>query len=125
MQGKNAIKKNNKYKLEYSINYLGGKLDLGFGDEEVGNSCALRKQKSYCISSNGIYENGKKVLSNNNIIKAKKITFIIDLKKNNVDLLVDEQKKYNFNIRDDSIYYPMIATSKLNNSVKLKLTELD
>ena len=72
-RGKMPLKKNNKYKLEYSINYLGGKLDLGFGDEEVGNSCALRKQKSYCISSNGIYENGKKVLSNNNIIKAKKI----------------------------------------------------
>ena len=124
-RGKFPLKINNKYKLEYFINYLGGDFDVGFGDEEVGPSCWIRGKKSYCISSNGFYKEGILVESNKNLIKAKMITFIIDLKQNNADILLDEQKKYSINIRTDSIYYPMIAFRELNNSAKFKLTKLN
>jgi hypothetical protein len=37
---------------------------------------------------------------------------------------MDDQKVDNFNMKPDNIYYPMIAMRKLNNSVKLDLTEI-
>ena len=124
-RGKFPLKINNTYKLEYFINYLGGDFDVGFGDEQIGPSCWLRGGKSFCISSSGFYENGKNIGSNYNLSYFKQITFIIDLKQNNVEVFLDEQKKYNTTIRSDSIYYPMVAFRKLNNSAKLKLTKLN
>jgi len=111
--------------LEYFINYIKGDFDVGFGDEKIGTECWLRKEYGYGITSNGIYINGKNDNSTINLVNAKKITFIVDLINYNSELFIDEQKKYNFNINKDLIYYPMIAIRELNNSVKLKLTVLN
>ena len=37
---------------------------------------------------------------------------------------MNDQKVYNFNMKPENIYYPMIAIRELNNSVKLNLTEI-
>ena len=122
-RGKLPLKKGNKYKLEYFINYIKGDFDVGFGAEEAGKQDWLRSGYAYCISSNGIYED---TMNNSsvNLLNAKKITFIIDLNHDNVDIFLDEQKSHNFKIRGDLIYYPMVAIRELNNSAKLKLTQL-
>ena len=86
--------------------------------------CWLRNKNSYCFSSEGIYISGELIKSNIKLAGVKNIVFIVDLKTYQADLFIDGQKRHNFNIKKDLIYYPMIAISELNNSVKLKLTKL-
>jgi len=109
----------NKYKLDYFINYITGDFDVGFGDERIGGQCWLRETYGYGITSNGIYLENKNVNSSINILKCKKVTFIVDLKNYNSKLFLDNKKVYDFNIKSDYVYYPMIAIRELNNSVKL------
>ena len=124
-KGTKPLETGKKYMLEYSINYVNGDLDVGFGDERCENSCWLRCSYGYCITSKGIFILGTNVNSNLNLINAKNITFIVDLIKNKAEISIDEQKIYTFDINQDLIYYPMIAIRQLNNSVKLKITELN
>ena len=84
----------------------------------------LRGNNLYCISSEGIFINGKNKPDYKIQKENKKITFIIDLKNNNSEIYINDQKVDNFNMKPDNIYYPMIAMRKLNNSVKLDLTEI-
>ena len=113
-RGKKPLQKGYKYILDYYINYIYGDFDIGFGDDIMGHKCWLRTNKSYSISSNGIYINGN-LISEHKIKKEnKKITFIIDLKNNSSEIFIDDQKIYNFNIETNLIYYPMIAIRELN-----------
>ena len=123
-RGNIVLEKGNKYKLEYDINYTKGDFDVGFGDEKAGLSCWLRDENSYSFTSSGIYLKGKLIQSDKKLASIKNITFIIDLKIYQADLFIDGQKQYNFSISKDLIYYPMIAIRELNNSVKLKFTNI-
>jgi len=118
------LHKGNKYKLDYDINYINGDFDVGFGDDKEGRMDWLRGNNLYSITSNGIYINGINILEHKIKKENKKITFIIDLKLNNSEIFIDGQNIYNFNIKSDILYYPMIAIRELNNSVKLNLTEI-
>ena len=123
-RGNIVLEKGNKYKLEYDINYTKDDFDVGFGDEKAGLSCWLRDKNSYSFTSSGIYLKGKLIQSDKKLASIKNITFIIDLKIYQADLFIDGQKQYNFSISKDLIYYPMIAIRELNNSVKLKFTNI-
>ena len=114
-----------KYKLDYFIYYINGDFDVGFGDDNIGNSCWLSTQKSYCVSNRGIYVSGINKNSNVNIKNIKKISFIIDLKKFLYDIYFDDNKMYSFSFESNLIYYPMIAIRALNNSVTLKVERID
>ena len=124
-RGTKPLEKGMKYKLEYFINYKKGDFDVGFGDNKIGNQCWLRRMYGYGVTTVGLYIDGTNNYSNINIINCKKVTFIIDLKNYNSEVLLDDKKVSNFNIRSDLIYYPMIAIRELDNSVKLKLSVLN
>ena len=124
-RGTNPLEEGMKYKLEYFINYKRGDFDVGFGDEKIGIKCWLGESCGYDVTSNGLYIDGRNNNSSINILSCKKVTFIIDLKNYNSEVLLDDKKVSNFNIRSDLIYYPMIAIRELDNSVKLKLSVLD
>lgn len=124
-RAKNHLEKGNKYKMEYFINYINGDFDVGFGDDKIGPTCWLRSLHGYGITSKGIYINGDNVNSSIKLVNAKKITFIVDLKNFKSEIFIDDQKRYDFNINQDFIYYPMIAIREVNNSVKLKITEIN
>ena len=123
-RGTKPLQKGNKYKLDYYIDYNDGQFDVGFGDDQEGEMGWLRGNNLYCISSEGIFINGKNNPNYKIQKENKKITFIIDLKNNNSEIYMNDQKVDNFNMKPDNIYYPMIAMRKLNNSVKLDLTEI-
>ena len=114
----------NKYKLDYFINYTNREFHVGFGDERGGDKYWLRNTYGYCITSEGLYLENKNVNSSINVLKCKKVTFIVDLKNYNSQLFLDDKKVYDFNIKSDYVYYPMIAISELNNSVKLLVSLL-
>ena len=122
-RGNNPLKKGNKYKLDYFINYNNGDFDVGFGDDETGKSDWLRSKKAYCISNYGIFLNNKKA-SEINLIKNKKISFLVNLNTYFCEIFMDDVKKYDFNFDSNYIYYPMIAIRNLNNSVKLKIYKI-
>ena len=124
-RGTNPLEEGMKYKLDYFINYKKGDFDVGFGDEKIGSTCWIRNKCGYSVSSNGLFIDGSNNNSSINILSCKKVTFIIDLKNYNSEVLLDDKKVSNFNIRSDLKYYPMIAIRELDNSVKLKLSVLD
>ena len=113
-----------KYKLDYFINYINGDFDVGFGDERIGTLCWLREPYGYSITSNGLYIE-KNCNKTYNILKCKRVTFIVDLKKYTSELFLDDKKVSSFTIKSDYVYYPMIAIRELNNSVKLRVSLLN
>ena len=118
------LKKGNKYKLDYYIDYNVGDFHVGFGDDSAGEMDWLKGDNLYSITSEGIFINGKK--NENYLIKKenKKVTFIIDLKNNVSEIYIDDRKLFYFEMKPNNIYYPMIAIKELNNSVKLNITEI-
>ena len=118
------MQKGKKYKVDYYIDYFDGQFDVGFGDDQEGEMGWLRGDNLYGFTNDGIFINGKKNEDYKIKKENKKITFIIDLKNNISEIFMDGRKLYNFMMKPENTYYPMIATRKLNNSVKLNLTEI-
>lgn len=126
-RGMKPLQQGHIYKLEYSIDYCNdGDIDVGFGDNTAGRNCWLRGYKAYSITSDGIFLNSVRMKNTTSkIVKEnKKIIFIIDLKNNTSEILIDGQKACDFNIPSDLVYYPMISIRQLNNSVKINLTKI-
>ena len=123
-RGINNLEKGNIYKLDYFINYKDGDFDIGFGDDCIGSTCTLRTRKSYCVSNYGIYVNGINKDSSNYLVDNIKVTFIVDLINYSFDILFNDDKKFNYNINSQLVYYPMAAIKYLDNSVKLKVYKI-
>ena len=86
--------------MDYFINYINGEVfDVGFGDEKGAGDFWLINNFGYGITSNGICILGKIRSPKIDLIKAKKITFIIDLNNYFSEIFIDEKKIHNFNIK--------------------------
>ena len=123
-RGNKPLQKGKKYKVDYYIDYIEGQFDVGFGDNGEGEMGWLRGENLYGITNDGIFVNGKKNEDYKIKKENKKITLIIDLKNNATEIFMDGRQLYNFMMKPENTYYPMIAMRKLNNSVKLNLTEI-
>jgi hypothetical protein len=115
----------NRYKIDYFLDNTNGIVDIGLGDESIGPTGKLRDNHSYCISTDGIFANGKIISQKYHLSKVKKISFKVDLNNYNCEIYLEDKKIFNLNLKQDLVYFPMIAISNLNNSVKIKVTNLD
>ena len=116
----NQLRRYNIYKLVFETNYLNGdNFHVGFGDFNEATSYSWLKGKIKW----GLFIEGTKIdnISINNI--DKKYTFIIDINNKKFSLFVNEIKKGEFNFNFQENIYPLAATKKIGNSVKIKTYE--
>ena len=119
------LRKDKIYKLEFTVNYKGGDIEIGFGDFNHSTNYASFKDSDNCVAltNAGLYINNKNLNKNIIIENGKKYDFIIDISRKKFILNIDGLKsaEYNFDFQDN--IYAQAAIRNIGNSVTIKTFE--
>lgn len=120
------LKKEKVYKIEFILDYNksgDGDVDLGFGnffDTEKDNW--LRSKNSVCITNAGLFIDSVKV-KEIKIQKSGKYEFIINMPKQNFNLIIDEIKMGEFKFNFQENICAQAAIRNKGSSVRIKTFE--
>ena len=119
------FKKDKIYKLEFEVNYKGGDFDIGFGDFSKTTTYAkLASSTNFvAITKDALIINGNNINNNIKIENGKRYEFIIDMKKKNFILNINntEVGEFSFDFQDN--IFAQASIRNVGNSLKIKTYE--
>ena len=119
------FKKDKIYKLEFDVNYKGGDFDIGFADftKTTFNAKLASSENFVAINKDSLIINKNTIYNNIKIENGKKYEFIIDMKKKNFILNINNTKvgEFSFDFQDN--IFAQASIRNIGNSVKIKTYE--